>query len=155
MKNLILCVLTGSGSGVPGLVAVMDDPHTLDLESCISLRKFDTPGVSDMVTTLKGAQDHLLFFLGYSSCRVLYECMLVPLLCHIPPVKNTLITAYFHCWDVYLFVTLPFMVSKKLKVLRDWRKRIGMELEKDEMRAGTAPEELLFFPERNHCWRRG
>lgn len=129
----------------------MGDLHTLDLENYISLRELDIPGVSDMITTLKGAEDHLSFFLRYNSCRVLGECMIAPLLCHIPAVKNAVITAYFHCWDACLFVTLLFMVSKKLRVLRDWRKRIGMELEKDRVRAGTAPEGLLFFPRRNRC----
>lgn len=149
----MLCSHIGT-SGVPGLVAVMGDLHTLDLESYISQRKFDIPGVSDMITTLKGAQNHFSFFLRYNACRVLQECMLAPLFCHVPAVKNALITAYFHCWDACLFETLLFMVSKKLRVLRDWRKRLGMELEKDKMRAGTAPEELLLFPVRNRFWRR-
>lgn len=46
------------------------------------------------------------------------------------------------------------MVSKKLEVLRDWRQRLGMELEKDKVRAGAAPEGLLFFSGRNSCWRK-
>lgn len=44
---------------------------------------------------------------------------------------------------IRLFVVLLPMVSRKLKGLRDWSKRKGMELEKQEkMRAGTAPEGL-------------
>lgn len=75
----------------------MDDPHTLDLESYISLKKFDIPGDSDMITTLKGAQDHFSFFFRYNSCGVLYECMLAPILCHIPPAKNGLIAGMSTC----------------------------------------------------------
>lgn len=112
----------------------MDDPRILDLASYISLRKSDIPGVSDMISTLKGVQDHFSFFLRYNSCRVLYECMQALLLCHIPAVKNALITAYFHCWDACLFVTLIFMVSKKLKLLRDWGRRLGMGKRQEESR---------------------
>ena len=44
---------------------------------------------------------------------------------------------------IYLFVALLPMVSRKLKGLREWSKRKGIELEKEEkMRAGTAPEGL-------------
>lgn len=112
----------------------MDDPRILDLASYISLRKSDIPGVSDMISTLKGVQDHFSFFLRCNSCRVLYECMQALLLCHIPAVKNALITAYFHCWDACLFVTLIFMVSKKLKLLRDWGRRLGMGKRQEESR---------------------
>jgi len=86
------------------LAAVMDVFHTADLESYVSLRKFEIPGVSDMITTLTGVGDIFSFFLRYVSCRVLYEYMLSPFLCHIPAVQNALITAYFHCWGANMYV---------------------------------------------------
>lgn len=86
------------------LVAVMDTPHTADGESYISLRKFEIPGVSDMIATLRELWDHFSFSLKYMSRRVLYRCMLSPFLCHIPAVQNALITAYFHRWDADMLV---------------------------------------------------
>lgn len=77
------------------LVAVMRALHTIDVQSYISLTKFELPGVSDMITALREVWDHFSFVF----CRIFYECMLSPFLCHIPAGQNALITVYFHSWD--------------------------------------------------------
>ena len=46
----------------PDLVAVMDALHTVDVESYISLRKFEIPGVPDMDHHIQWGMGSFFFF---------------------------------------------------------------------------------------------
>lgn len=84
---------------VPDFAAVMDALPMADVESYISLRKSEIPGLADMITTLTGVWDHFSFSLRYTHTKLCKKCILSSFPCHIPAVQNVLITSYFHCWN--------------------------------------------------------